>query len=77
MMNIYVESNDGKKERDVVSVFNYIERTLDHVINVLTVTRENLDERDEFAACFNILLCKNKLSALLNNLTNPEEGKEF
>ena len=68
-MMIHIEVNG---ERDVVSVLTYIERTIDTVVGVLTETKKNLDINDEFSSVFNLLLCKNKLSALLSNLTDTE-----
>ena len=69
-MKIYVTEDKG--ERSCVDMNNYIEKVVDTVMAILTATKKDLDTNDEFLTAWNLLMCKNKLTGLLSNLTDTD-----
>jgi len=69
-MKIYIE---GKEERPVLSQNNYIEKTIDDVVNSLTDLRNNLDSTDEAGIGLYLIQCKNWLNCLIVDLTDSGE----
>ena len=57
-------------EKDSKEQNNNIENTIDSVITVLRVTKNNMQTADEFETAFNLLTAKSQLSRLLDDMTN-------
>jgi len=69
-MNDYIY---GKNEQSYIMMNNYIEQIIDSVMKILLATKEGIGSNDEFTVVFNLLMAKNKLSAVLNNITTSCE----
>ena len=50
-----------------------IENTIDSVITILRVTKNNMQTADEFETAFNLLTAKSQLSRLLDDMTSISE----
>lgn len=50
---------------------NYVADVIDKVQTILSETKANIGE-DDFATAFNLMMCKNKLSNLLEAMTETE-----
>lgn len=57
-------------EKSSIEQNRNIENTIDSVITILRVTKNNMQTADEFETAFNLLTAKSQLSRLLDDMTN-------
>lgn len=60
-------------EKNSVELNSNIENTIDSVITILRVTKNNMQTADEFETAFNLLTAKSQLSRLLDDMTSISE----
>ena len=60
-------------EKSSIEQNRNIENTIDSVITILRVTKNNMQTADEFETAFNLLTAKSQLSRLLDDMTSISE----
>lgn len=57
-------------EKSSIELNSNIENTIDSVITILRVTKNNMQTADEFETAFNLLTAKSQLSKILDDMTS-------